>query len=141
MRNKFFAFSFLFMFLSMLVLNPQVQAATTQNQAAIYINPADLEIYSYDGRTFLGTLSTNTYDPDSVFNKYGLYGSKYRIDSIWNQYGLFGSDYSLTSAWNKYTVTPPILVYDGEIVGYVSANKSLSYAFHPNVLWKLAKSF
>ena len=47
------------------------------------------KIYSSDG-TYLGRLSKNRYDPDSISNPYGRYGSKYSSDSINNRYGNYG---------------------------------------------------
>ena len=43
----------------------------------------------YDSSTgkYLGNLSSNPYDPNSVSNPYGQYGSKYSPDSINNEYG------------------------------------------------------
>lgn len=66
---------------------------------------------------YLGKLSSNKYDPDSVSNPYGQYGSKYSPDSINNPYGQYGSEYSSGSINNPYATNPPILVQDsyGEI--------------------------
>ena len=36
---------------------------------------------------YLGNLSANPYDPNSVSNPYGRYGSRYSPDSINNPYG------------------------------------------------------
>lgn len=90
-----------------------------------------LELYSNDGKVFLGILSSNTYDDDSVFNTYGDYGSQYNLDSIWNEYGDYGSQYSSTSAFNKYATKPPIIVQNGKIVGYLTVNTTFSNAISP----------
>jgi hypothetical protein len=58
-------------------------------------------IYSSDGK-FLGNLNANRYDPDSVANPYGRYGSRYSPDSINNPYGEYGSRYSPQGARNPY---------------------------------------
>ncbi len=63
-------------------------------------------LMSSDGK-YLGNLSTNKYDPNSVSNPYGRYGSKYSADSINNPYGQYGSKYSNKSANNPYATSPP----------------------------------
>lgn len=63
-------------------------------------------IVSPDG-TYLGSLNSNRYDPDSVSNPYGRYGSRYSSDSINNPYGEYGSRYSNKSANNPYASQAP----------------------------------
>lgn len=67
-----------------------------------------------DGRTgkYLGNLSTNRYDPDSVSNPYGRYGNKFSPDSINNEYGQYGSKYSNDSP--HATNAPKIVSGDGD---------------------------
>lgn len=113
---------------------------TSYVKATEYINPENLYVYSNDGSVFLGSLSTNTFNTYSVFNTYGAYGSKYSTTSIWNSYGTYGSKYSSYSATNRYTSTPPILVYNGKVMGYVTANPYLSNGISPQNLWTLARS-
>lgn len=50
---------------------------------------------------YLGQLSSNPYDPDSISNPYGRYGSKYSADSINNEYGA-GNPYNSDSPFNPY---------------------------------------
>ncbi|MBX9771923.1 MAG: hypothetical protein K2X29_11155 [Candidatus Obscuribacterales bacterium] len=45
-----------------------------------------MKIYDKEG-SFRGNLNDNPYDPNSVSNPYGQYGSKYSPDSINNPYG------------------------------------------------------
>jgi hypothetical protein len=66
-------------------------------------------IVSRDGH-YLGQLNTNPYDPNSVSNPYGPYGSPYAPNSINNPYGLYGSPHALQSPTNPYTLTPPLLL-------------------------------
>lgn len=73
--------------------------------------------YLMDGRTgkYLGNLSSNTMDPNSVNNEYGRYGSKYSQDSINNPYSRYGSRYSNDSANNPYAINPPRIMHGGDI--------------------------
>ena len=60
---------------------------------------------------FLGTLSTNPDDPNSVSNHQGRYGSQHSKDSINNPTGDYGSPYSDKSIHNPYAQKPPIIIY------------------------------
>ncbi len=59
---------------------------------------------------YLGTLSANPYDQDSVSNPTGQYGSPYSQDSINNPVGEYGSPYSDKSINNPYATNPPIII-------------------------------
>lgn len=89
------------------------------------------ELYSNDLKTYLGKMTTNEFDSDSIFNDYGTYGSKYNSKSIWNEYGTYGSSYSSESAFNKYATKPPAIVLDGEVVGYLTINTTITGAVSP----------
>jgi hypothetical protein len=65
-------------------------------------------IYSSDGK-YLGRLSADRYDSDSISNPYGQYGSKYSADSINNPYGRYGSRYSSDSVWSGTTSRRPVV--------------------------------
>ena len=64
-----------------------------------------------DGRSgkYLGNLNANPYDPESVNNPNGRYGSPYSQDSINNPFGQYGSPYSSDSANNPYATNPPVI--------------------------------
>lgn len=86
-----------------------------------------------DGQ-FLGNFG-NIYDPNSIFNRYGSYGSIYSSFSIFNRYGNYGSRYSALSPYNIYSSTPPkILDENGNLIGYLSANKYTIEPLDPNSL-------
>lgn len=61
-------------------------------------------------RTYLGCLSCNQYDTQSVFNSHGTFGSAYSTESIFNRYGDYGSPYSSYSACSAYASDPPVIV-------------------------------
>ena len=72
---------------------------------------------------YLGRLSSNPYDSDSVSNPYGTYGSPYSSNSINNPYGTYGSPYSSKSTTNPYaTDAPKIYSSDGTYLGRLSSN-------------------
>ena len=71
---------------------------------------ASPEIYDPTTGKYLGNLSTNPYDPNSVNNSYGRYGNRYSPDSINNEYGQYGSKYSPDSPNNPYNTNPPIII-------------------------------
>jgi hypothetical protein len=65
--------------------------------------------YLIDGRSgkYLGNLSSNKFDRNSISNEYGRYGNKFSPDSVNNEYGRYGSRYSNSSANNPYASNPP----------------------------------
>ena len=67
-------------------------------------------IYAADG-TYLGRLNANKYDPESVANPYGQYGSPYSATSIRSPYSVYGSPYSALSPNNPYSMQPPAVIY------------------------------
>ena len=71
---------------------------------------------------YLGCLNCSEYDPDSVQNPYGKYGSPYSPDSMNNQYGQYGSPSSPKSPTNPYTTTPPQAFQNGQYKGDVTVN-------------------
>lgn len=71
---------------------------------------------------FVGKLTTNIYDVESICNQYGVYGSRYSARSIWNQYSQYGSQYALYSAYNQYTMSPPVIYLKGVKYGYLTKN-------------------
>lgn len=76
-----------------------------------------------DHKQFLGCICSE-FDTDSIFNRYGTFGSSYFSDSIWNKYGDYGSRYSDTSACNSYASHPPVVVTEaGTFVGYLTLDR------------------
>ena len=59
---------------------------------------------------YLGNLSTNQNDPDSVSNPHGRYGSKDSEDSINNPDGKYGNSQSNDSLNNPYATNAPIVL-------------------------------
>src|SRR4051812_16640371 len=63
-----------------------------------------------DHKTYLGCLSCNEFEYDSVFNKYGPHGSAFGFESIFNHYSEYGSKYSMYSACAEVAFDPPVVV-------------------------------
>lgn len=61
---------------------------------------------------FLGNLSANRFDPNSVNNPFGRYGSQFSPDSINNPFGRYGSRFSRHSIANPYASSPPVVMHD-----------------------------
>ena len=59
-------------------------------------------IVAPDG-TYLGNLNANRYDPNSIANPYGQYGSPYSPNSVNNPYGTYGNRYSpqYSNPWRR----------------------------------------
>ncbi len=71
---------------------------------------------------YLGNLSANEFDPNSIANEFGA-GSPYSSNSITNEFGLYGSPFSNQSFTNPYATDAPKL-YDqqGNYRGKLSTN-------------------
>ena len=84
-----------------------------------------------DGQ-FIGKLTTNIYDIESICNQYGSFGSRYSVTSIWNQYSQYGSKYAIFSAYNQYTATPPVIYLRGVQYGYLTKNNYMFNRVDPD---------
>jgi hypothetical protein len=87
--------------------------------------PTPATLRAADG-TYLGELSNNPFDPNSVSNPFGKYGSPYSPDSVNNPYGKYGSKFSEQSATNPFaSKAPTIVAPNGAALGQLSANPFL----------------
>lgn len=92
------------------------------------------KVIAQDGNnTYLGKI-LDKYDSESIFDKYGNYGSKYSSPSLWDEYGDFGNKYSIYSHNNPNTPTPPMIIKNGKVIGYLSSNKTISPSISLNLL-------
>ena len=95
-------------------------------------------LYSYDGKTFLGLVSSNCNAHDSIVNASGPYGSQASDTSITNPQGPYGSPDSPTSAFNHQAPKPPIIWTWGSdtwnFVAFVSTNSAKAPRIDPNRL-------
>lgn len=101
----------------------------------------DSKIFAQDDKkSYLGKIA-DEYDPESIFNEYGTYGSEHSASSIWNEYSTFGNEYNSLSPFNDYCSKPPVIEKNGEIIGYITTNKSLSIGISPYLLKELKDKF
>jgi len=96
-------------------------------------------IIANDGQ-YLGRITTNPFDIDSIANKYGTYGSQYSSTSIHNEYCIYGSEYSSMSPFCKYASDPPWIFHGDEFMGYLTVNEYKSSAVNPFLLFAWLES-
>ncbi len=60
-----------------------------------------------DDGTYLGRVNKNRYDPESISNPFGRYGSRFSKDSVNNPFGRYGSPFSSESAKNPLARKAP----------------------------------
>lgn len=93
-----------------------------------------------DKKTYLGRLTTNKFDSESIYNDFGTYGSKFSSNSIWNEFGSFGGKFSSYSPFNEFTSTPPLIVDgNGNIFGRLTVNKFVTGAISPYIIYNVLK--
>jgi hypothetical protein len=73
-------------------------------------------------KDFLGCLTCNEYDSNSVWNDMSQYGWDNGFGK-WNPFGPYKNPYSLTSACNSYSSSGPVLVdRQGNFYGRLTVN-------------------
>lgn len=88
-------------------------SSVSSNSARNPIATNTPKLYSQDGK-YLGKLSSNPVDPDSISNPVGRYGSPVSADSVNNPVGRYGSTVSSESANNPLATNAPRIIYDDE---------------------------
>ena len=123
----------------MIVLQGPVAPAQDLSMLVNQLRGAKL-IAQDEENTFLGTFS-NRFQGNSIFNKFGPNGSEFSGTSIWNKFCPFGGEFSQHSPNNQFTGTPPMIVKNGRIIGYLTRNKMVQGALNPGVLKALVDEF
>jgi hypothetical protein len=90
------------------------------------------QLFANDGQ-FLGVLSSDQYDLNSISNPHGMYGSQNGIYSIRNSCGLYGGSYGIYSPYNTYCINPPIVFYQGQSILMVTNNNHVVSNYLPIV--------
>lgn len=83
---------------------------------------------------YLGKISKNQYDSDSINNEFGTYGSEFSSYSIFNEFGTYGSEFSSLSPFNMFTSTPPKIYKDNIFIAYLTVNTFLFPRVDTNLL-------
>jgi hypothetical protein len=83
--------------------------------------------------TYLGSI-TNSFGSDSIFNEFGTYGNEFSGESIWNEYSTFGNEFNPDSPFNEFSSSPPMIIKNKEIIGYLTTNKYIANGVNPHVL-------
>jgi hypothetical protein len=106
------------------------------------IKPPLILVADDHNKTYLGKLTTNEFDADSIYNQFGTYGNKFSSTSIWNEFGVYGNQFSSYSPFNQFTTTPPIIIDgNGNMVGRLSVNKFAEGAVSPYQIYGLLLMF
>lgn len=106
--------------------NIQTNTSTTTKESGV------LMLYAQnDDNTYLGKLTSNEYDTESIFNEFGSFGSEFSQTSIWNEFSTYGSQFSNYSALNDIASKPPVIYLDGEVFGYLTTNSTMSNGISP----------
>jgi len=115
-----------------LLLFSVISSNAIANETCSIVSGAKI-IAQDDKNTYLGKL-TNEFDSDSIFNEFGTYGSEFNQLSVFNEFGNFGSEFNSYSATNPFTSTPPMIIKNQKIIGYLSANKVIQNSISPNLV-------
>ena len=86
------------------------------------------------GSTYLGKVSSNSFEADSILNSFGTYGSSFSSKSIRNSFSSFGSQFGVYSAYNSFSTNPPVLYKNGTPLAYLTKNTFLYPRIDPDVL-------
>ena len=99
----------------------------------------DAKIVAQDSNnTYLGKIS-NKMQSESIFNDFGKYGNEFSSESIWNEFSTFGNEFNAESPFNQFSFTPPMIIKNGKVIGYLSANKSIKSSITPKLLKALCE--
>ena len=119
-------------------LEPALELSLEELQLALSIKVHErfdgASIIANDGeQTFLGKIGSAVAG-DSIFNEFGRYGSEFSTMSIWNEFGSYGSEFATHSPFNEFTSSPPLIVKNGKVLGYLTVNEVMQGAVDPGWL-------
>jgi hypothetical protein len=97
---------------------------------------SDLEgaiIVAEDGE-FLGKITTNSVDSQSIGNEVGRFGSSVSSTSIFNEVGRYGGEVARMSPFNSVTSVPPRIFKGERFIAYLTVNTVKTPRIDPRAL-------
>lgn len=110
-----------------------------ENEAEARQQRGESFIQAQDG-VFLGKLTPNQFDSESIFNKFGTYGNKFSQTTFLNKFSPYGQQFSQLSAYNSMASSPPQIFHKGQFVGYLTKNMRLSPRIDPDEIFEWASA-
>jgi len=112
-----------------------------------YCDYLNMFIFAQDDKQqYLGKITTNKFDSESIINEFGSYGSEFSSTSIRNEFSTYGSEFGTYSAYNEFASYPPI-VYKWEsssqsyiAMAYLTKNTLKTPALDPDILIAVLES-
>jgi len=90
---------------------------------------------------YLGKITWNSFDRESIGNTFGPHGSDYSATSIFNSFSQDGSEFSALSAFNELAGRPPIIYVNGQAKWYSSVKATKTPRIAPSQLyWCIGRS-
>lgn len=118
-------------------LNGLLRGRISGSETETRVGRRESFIEAADG-TFLGKLSPNKLDQESVFNEFGLYGNKFSQQSVFNKFSVYGNQFNTNSPFNQFSNNPPKLYVRGKFVAYLTKNRLLGPRVDPDELLEWA---
>ncbi|MCC5907023.1 MAG: hypothetical protein JJU13_12485 [Balneolaceae bacterium] len=113
--------------------NSVIQSGLENAKNNKFQNLEGTSIVSENG-TFLGKITKNLFDINSISNSTGPYGNRNYSPSIFNRMSIYGGTYSQYSPFSTFATNPP-KIYNGDtFVGYLTINRSKNPRFDTNEL-------
>ena len=109
------------------------------------LTAADIDGHAYlqgAGYEYLGVVSSSKTEPKSICNAFGVYGNAGSETSVRNPNSAYGRgsggpvDATFNSAYSAYNLdagNPPRIIWEGEVVGYLTV-RTLAGAVDPDAL-------
>ena len=85
-----------------------------------------------DDGAFLGSLTPNTFDQNTIHNQYGPYGNRFSQLSIFNRFGNYGSQFAQLSPYNRFSQTPPRVFVGGTFKAFLTKNQMKTPRIDPD---------
>lgn len=79
-----------------------------------------LLLYAADDE-FLGVVTCDPFETDGIFNRFGVYGSRFANTSIWYPFGQYGGPFGAYSPHNSLG-TPPVIYSDDEPLQFLTVS-------------------
>jgi hypothetical protein len=90
-----------------------------------------LIVFSADG-AFLGEVSDDNFNDNSICNRFGKYGDRFSNMSMLNRFSDYGDQFSDISAYNPNAQSPPALIQDRQIVAFITKNRRITGGIDPD---------